>query len=916
MSIALIEQAGLGNFRQVYSILKSGLVDANVMDCKGSGALLEAAINCHHKVVNLLLDCGANVNQVTDEAVSALSACHVFYYPIDHFKYNIAEKYVQNHRRSEEKEKRGRPRSPAIDLLMRNRRRSSSSGERKRRRSSQSPDRASPDSLMSRRKTIASPERLRIAGREKLTPSPVNMGETEAIETCKSDLKIKKVFRDIMSAKSQGRSSEAKSFNFDPAVDDVSSVDAKSQHTSKDDLTFESNVNMVEYNLQVSEHLIERTATLLSHNLRAVSGISTRDGTAIRLGTAAALAVWKSEHKQLESMMHLLMKRGADPNIGSVPFPCLFFAVKAGDVDAVRVLLQHGASTNCRLSDKLGGLTPLHIASGIRCSEGVPIVELLLHASANPNTPAHDEDISRATGTGGSESGGSEKLVNQFKWMETGTQWVTQGLKFVEESGRTPLHIACDRDDNYREAREIANLLLDNGANPDVIWNGYSPLALAIASGNDFCIDELLHFGADGSLPLTRGIGSALCVASNPKHEHRRTPEGRIRVIDKLVNAGANILVPVTYGSKELTGTVVDYAHWMFFRDSRIAHTPYHALSVKERETYNARKRLLSHLGSLLRHAAVLVERERLKQETHYGIKSQSPSRDGRFLYTGAGADIAVTSNLSTPQTYSNQEAHGLSWGNTAVSRVSFVRPGYHEQTDDRSAGVKSAMDSSREAKETSKSGKKKKRLQSGPIRKPLFRYCYDCGRSVGVRLTSCSRCHEVFYCSRACKLKAWEERHKDECLRIKVYREQSPLPTPSEIAALFADRQLDETIERANLKTTSIVDTILNQHLTVAEENALILSRKPMFGSRGTTNRWTRSRGRDSSSRRAKKAASGRSGRTTHTSNTKSHSSPTRQSMAKVGSKTRRKVGKEVEFGTTGLTLHELGITENYSFN
>ena len=37
----------------------------------------------------------------------------------------------------------------------------------------------------------------------------------------------------------------------------------------------------------------------------------------------------------------------------------------------------------------------------------------------------------------------------------------------------------------------------------------------------------------------------------------------------------------------------------------------------------------------------------------------------------------------------------------------------------------------------------------------------------MGVRLTACTRCKEVHYCSKPCKLKAWNTRHKDECVRV-----------------------------------------------------------------------------------------------------------------------------------------------------
>lgn len=44
-------------------------------------------------------------------------------------------------------------------------------------------------------------------------------------------------------------------------------------------------------------------------------------------------------------------------------------------------------------------------------------------------------------------------------------------------------------------------------------------------------IDELLAYNADPSLPLTHGVGSALCVASSTEYEHRRSIQLRIQLV-------------------------------------------------------------------------------------------------------------------------------------------------------------------------------------------------------------------------------------------------------------------------------------------------------------------------------------------------------------------------------------------------
>uniref|UniRef100_A0ACB8FA57 Uncharacterized protein n=1 Tax=Sphaerodactylus townsendi TaxID=933632 RepID=A0ACB8FA57_9SAUR len=244
-----------------------------------------------------------------------------------------------------------------------------------------------------------------------------------------------------------------------------------------------------------------------------------------------------------------------------------------------------------------------------------------------------------------------------------------------------------------KNASEVVHLLLSHNANPNLLWSGHSPLSLAIASGNDLAVAELLASGADPNLPLGQPIGSALCAVVNPAYEQNRTLANKISLINTLIAGGADMLMPITIGDniKSAVGTVVDYAYFKFYQDKKLMHTPFHALSLSERETFTNRKKLLEYLSDKLRECVIakekLWDREELRRIKH-------------------GSKKKVGSGGATHETDAANQ---------------------------------------------------------------FFKYCYQCGRSVGVNLTPCTRCFDCFACSKSCKVKVWNERHKRECL-ISVF--------------------------------------------------------------------------------------------------------------------------------------------------
>ncbi|XP_036067640.1 ankyrin repeat and MYND domain-containing protein 1 [Oryzias melastigma] len=724
----MIQQSFRGELQAVLQLLQTGSVHPDVTDSKGQTALIAATVNCQDDVIHLLLDKGADIDKLNDEGMSALAVCLLLYYPYRCLYTALAEPRTKtpvlkpssscgntsrNHNPSTPAVNSrpltpGTPEGDASSLIHLA---DQTSDEQTEHVSCTRP--ISNERLIPFHETCDNPEQPQGEDRKESNGWDEHCGDSEKVEeegdgtTEEGEKKAEKrqietncdPDRDLTGVedyKEAEYSDEEDNRENEMTKDEEMKIEEEcskkktsggvemvekpievmdghillgqvwwNTSVKKEDEelttaeTFGSNSSVSSHEIDVTEEMMQLSAEALSR-----SGVPHHDSEE----TVRKMAAMKVEHRRRLKTLNLLLQRGADPNRARVPMPVIFLAVMAADSEVVRTLILSGARCDTPLPKAKKGLYPLHIAAALPGPAGPRITEMLLHTIVDPDARACDQD---------------DVFEPDEIAMKTNPALRTTESPCGKEGGRTALHIACQRESDHENASEVVALLLSHRASTDLLWRGHSPLSLAIASGNDLAVEELLKGGADPNLPLGPGVGSALCALANINYP---IDENRVDMLDMLIRAGADMLMPVAVGGA--VGTAVDYAYSSFNQDTYIARTPFHALNIQERKILKARQQLLSMMVDLLRTAVYQKEKDNLERQRQLVLKSAE----------------TVPSNVLL----SNSEEKN---------------------------------------------------------REPAFKFCYQCGRSLSVKLIACSHCHRVFYCSRSCKLKAWDERHKLECM-------------------------------------------------------------------------------------------------------------------------------------------------------
>ncbi|XP_017275904.1 ankyrin repeat and MYND domain-containing protein 1 isoform X1 [Kryptolebias marmoratus] len=637
----LIQHSFRGEFQDVTRLIHKGLVHPDVEDSRGHTALIAATINCHDDVIHRLLDNGVFIDKLNRDGMSALAVCHVLCYPFQSLSTALTEVLMSSSLRESSPHisqsdftsvtPKFDDKSQSADINVKiqtdnhlsEQTAKDQSGhtsdniskntpaetehlqEEERKEKEEDEDFDENESKEEERQLESACDQVmenRASEAEGVEDDFRKQENNEEVESASTETEIRKTKIGENEAKEdvkgliqreERRSEKTADVGQTIQVQDgpvllgtvwgkeLSTKGKTSELTPKQ--TFDSACPNSSHNFLVPDEMLQRLAEALSHRRLRLYDIQQTITHSVRLNT-----------------LNVLLKRGADPNVARVPMPVLFFAIMAGDTEAVKRLLLSGAHADIPLPTEKKGLYPLHVAAMLPGPEGPIITELLLHAAIDPDAQACDQDDiyepDRISMT-------AEEPLSVIRYPK------------LKEGGRTALHIACQRDTDYMNASKVVSLLLSHRASTDLLWSGHSPLSLAIASGNDLAVKELLNSGADPNIPLGSRVGSALCALTNMNYN---LGSNRIKLLDMLATAGADILMLVTKGS--VVGTAVDHGHYSYnqvLRDLNIVHTQVHTQNKLVRERLNAQTQLLSKMSDLMRQTQNQRETKNLERQQH-----------------------------------------------------------------------------------------------------------------------------------------------------------------------------------------------------------------------------------------------------------------------------------------------------------
>lgn len=219
----------------------------------------------------------------------------------------------------------------------------------------------------------------------------------------------------------------------------------------------------------------------------------------------------------------------------------LYLAAKFGSYDAVKVLIDRGASILCRSNE---GYTPLHVANSPDIAKflldvGAPVDNTDGHKPAGKRQAARKRQ-ERHVRQGGSPTplltacGGGRGSVATFL-LEAGADPMAKGL-----NGCTTIHEAA-RSGLF----EVIALLVSRGVSINqAADDGHTPLHAAVLSGHLNIVEQLLNLGADanardnlGETPLYLGRNSLDVMMMLAKHGadiNDRDPDG-LTLLHKVV---------------------------------------------------------------------------------------------------------------------------------------------------------------------------------------------------------------------------------------------------------------------------------------------------------------------------------------------------------------------------------------------